>query len=86
MTPDLEQRLRDALHADAGRARLLNPGGPPPAGEMHFASAPGRSRRLVTVAAVHRSGVAAGDVLFTWDDASRGDPSPLQVSAQRMHP
>ena len=29
MTTDLEQRLREALHEDADRARLVNPNGPP---------------------------------------------------------
>ena len=29
MTTDLEQRLREALHEDAQRARLVNPDGPP---------------------------------------------------------
>ena len=29
MTTDLEQRLREALHEDAERARLVNPDGPP---------------------------------------------------------
>ena len=54
MSTDLEQRLREALHEDAERARLLNPNGPPSFDVAALVVEHRRRRglRLVAVAAV----------------------------------
>jgi len=46
MTTDLDQRLREALHEDAERARLVNPDRPPApkAGPLSDVQHPQRSR------------------------------------------
>ncbi len=63
MTSELEQRLREALHEDAERARLVNPDAPPTsdAGRLSDGQHPRRpARRLVAMAAAIVLVVAAG--------------------------
>jgi hypothetical protein len=55
MSTDLEQQLRDALHEDAERARLVHPHGPPPPEARPLSATeqrPRSARKLIAVAAV----------------------------------
>ena len=67
MSSDLEQRLREALHDDAARARLVNPDRPADPDERSLPGAqhPARSpRRLVAAAAAIVLIAAAGAVVW----------------------
>src|SRR5688572_28037186 len=79
MSTDLEQRLRDALHEDAARARLVNPDEPPahdaPPIIVH-GPLRGWPRRLVAVAAVVALLAVAG-VLVLQEDDQKVDTSPV---------
>ena len=71
MNGDLEQRLREALHDDAERARLLNPDRPadPDDRSLPGAQHPARSsRRLVAAAAAIVLIAAAGTVVWFHND------------------
>ena len=84
MTTDLEQRLRDALHEDAERARLVNPNGPPVpearplAVDQHRRRSP---RKLVAVAAaVVLLAAATVAVIQNRDDDHDLDTAPLVIA------
>jgi hypothetical protein len=73
MTTELEQRLRDALHEDSERARLVNPAGPPvPAPRELARDQPRRrsGRNLVAIAAAIALIAAAGVAVI--QDGDRG--------------
>lgn len=75
MSSELERRLREALHEDAERARLVNPDRPadPDARPLPIAQPPGRSpRRLVAVAAAAALIAAAGVAVIQDRDQSSG--------------
>ena len=74
MNGDLEQRLREVLHDDAERARLLNPDRPadPDDRSLPGAQHPARSsRRLVAAAAAIALIAAAGTVVWFHNDRDR---------------
>src|SRR5215218_7009780 len=77
MTAELEQRLRDALHGDAERARLVNPGGPPTVEAQDLVVEHPRRRgvRWIAVAAVIALLAAAGAMAVV-DDDQRIDTVP----------
>jgi Kelch motif len=89
MTTDLEQRLRDALHEDAERARLVNPDGPPVAeprlltvdqvaDDQRLRRSP---RKLVAVAAaVVVVAAATVAVIENRDDDHDMDTGPLVIA------
>lgn len=91
MSTDLEARLREALHVDAQRARLVNPQSPPARDVVSISEAPPRSRsgrRLVALAAAIALIVGAGVVIFqdardrTGDvTTSPGPPTPSSSPA-----
>jgi hypothetical protein len=78
MSTDLEQRLRAALHGDAERARLVNPGGPPILGPPEPAVERPRRRgvRWIAVAAVIGLLAAVGALTMLEDD-QRVDTAPV---------
>lgn len=83
MSTELERQLRDALHEDAQRARLLNPDGPPPPVEWELdVDVPRRTspRRIVAVAAAVAliAGVTVA-ILRDDEDAPDVDMVPLIV-------
>ena len=55
MTTDLEQRLREALHEDAERARLVNPN-EPPAPEVRSLTVDQHRRHSARKLVAHRGG------------------------------
>jgi hypothetical protein len=79
MTTDLEQRLRDALHEDADRARLVNPNGPPAPGvpPLIVGRRPSRGARWVAVAAVIALIALVGAVTALDDDQSVDTVPPV---------
>jgi Kelch motif len=87
MTTDLEQRLRDALHEDAERARLVNPNGPPAAEARPLSVEQDRwhsPRKLVAVAAaVALLAAATLAVIQNRDDGQDLDTAPLVIADLR---
>jgi hypothetical protein len=81
MSTDLERRLRDALHEDAQRARLVNPDAPPvdDASPLSESERPRRSvRALVAIAAAFALIVAAGAAVI---QSRGGEPDVTTYSA-----
>src|SRR6187549_286581 len=73
MTSELEQRLREALHEDAERARLVNPRGPAALDVRDPLDAPQArwTRRIVAIAAAVALIAAAGIAVIQDGDRSR---------------
>ena len=88
MSTDLEQRLRDALHEDAERARLVNPNEPPALGTMRLSNVDERrwsTRTVVAVAAVIVL-VALAAALTLFGDDQKVDTVPVTTETTRPAP
>ena len=89
MSSDLEQRLREALHNDATRARLVNPERPvdPDARSLPGAQHPARSpQRLVAAAAAIALIAAAGAVVFDYARDRDPDTESATPTAEAGNP